>query len=77
MRIAVAACLAAGSLPACAAEPDTQQAPSAPGWAEAQSAQCSAAIGIAEGRHGTARLTASPDGGARMTVRWPAGDLSR
>ncbi len=50
MRIAAAAYLAAGSLPACAAEAD---APPAQSWAEAQSAQCSAAIGIAEGRHGT------------------------
>ena len=50
VRIAVAA-LAAGSLPARAAEPD---AAPAPGWAEAQSAQCSAAIGAAEGQHGTA-----------------------
>ena len=51
VRIAVAACLAAGSLPAHAAEPDPVPAP---GWAEAQSAECSAAIGTAEGRHGTA-----------------------
>ena len=51
MRIAVAACLLAESLAAGAAEPAV---PSASGWAEAQSAQCSAAIGIAEGRHGTA-----------------------
>jgi hypothetical protein len=51
VRIAVAACLAGASLQARAAAPD---APPAPGWAEAQSAACSAAIGIAEGRHGTA-----------------------
>ncbi len=51
MRIAAAACLLAASLPARAAEPDALPAP---GWAEAQSAACSAAIGIAEGRHGTA-----------------------
>ena len=51
MRIAAATWLMAGSLPARAAEPD---APPAPNWSEAQSAQCSAAIGIAEGRHGTA-----------------------
>lgn len=49
VRIAAAAFLAAGSLPVRAAEPDA-----ASGWAEAQSAECSAAIGIAEGRHGTA-----------------------
>ncbi len=51
MRIAAAACLLAASLPARAAEPDALPAP---GWAEAQSAACSASIGIAEGRHGTA-----------------------
>ena len=51
VRIAVAACLAAGSQPSRAAEPD---AAPAPGWSEAQSAECSAAIGTAEGRHGTA-----------------------
>ena len=50
MRIA-AACLLAGSLPARAAEADL---PPAVSWAEAQSAQCSTAIGAAEGRHGTA-----------------------
>ncbi len=57
MRIAAAAWLLAGSLPARAAEPD---AAAAAGWAEAQSAQCGAAIGAAGGRPGTApgRLSA-------------------
>lgn len=50
LRIAVTAWLAAG-LPARAAEPDV---PSPQAWAEAQSAQCGAAVGTAEARHGTA-----------------------
>lgn len=51
VRIAISACLVVLSLSAGAAE---QDAPTIQGWAEAQSAQCSAAIGVAEGRHGTA-----------------------
>ena len=51
VRFVVAACLAAGSLPARADAPD---APSAVSWAEAQSAQCGAAVAAAEGRYGTA-----------------------
>ena len=48
LHIAAAAFLAASGLPAPAAGQDAQS------WAEAQSAQCSAAVGGAEARHGTA-----------------------
>lgn len=51
LRIAMAGFLAASCWPARAAEQDT---PSIQGWAQVQSAQCNAAIAVAEERHGTA-----------------------
>ena len=52
LRIAIAACFVAPGMTARAA--GTEAVETLQGWAEAQSAQCSAALGIAETRHGTA-----------------------